>query len=119
MEIGYPTDVKHVAHIGWDGPSVGGPSLIDELKPSPDFSTGPLKEFGQPVGSDWIHDALSAAKWTSPGVGDHLGPPPDPPTQFLDPGVAASQSNRSKWKLLWIRHKSKALPSDNQLACQL
>ena len=22
MQIGYPTDVKHVAHIGWDGPSV-------------------------------------------------------------------------------------------------
>lgn len=28
MEIGYPTDVKHVAHIGWDGPSVGGPSWV-------------------------------------------------------------------------------------------
>lgn len=24
MEIGYPTDVKHVAHIGWDGPSGSG-----------------------------------------------------------------------------------------------
>lgn len=23
IEIGYPTDVKHVAHIGWDGPPVG------------------------------------------------------------------------------------------------
>jgi hypothetical protein len=21
MQIGFPTDVKHVAHIGWDGPS--------------------------------------------------------------------------------------------------
>jgi hypothetical protein len=20
MQIGFPTDVKHVAHIGWDGP---------------------------------------------------------------------------------------------------
>ncbi|KAK2984605.1 hypothetical protein RJ640_029111 [Escallonia rubra] len=26
MQIGYPTDVKHVAHIGWDGPSVDSPS---------------------------------------------------------------------------------------------
>ncbi|XP_039122098.1 CRIB domain-containing protein RIC5-like [Dioscorea cayenensis subsp. rotundata] len=26
MQIGYPTDVKHVAHIGWDCPSVGSPS---------------------------------------------------------------------------------------------
>ncbi|WJZ90700.1 hypothetical protein VitviT2T_009828 [Vitis vinifera] len=29
MEIGYPTDVKHVAHIGWDG----GPSM-NEFKPT-------------------------------------------------------------------------------------
>lgn len=28
IEIGYPTDVKHVAHIGWDGPSGGGPSWV-------------------------------------------------------------------------------------------
>lgn len=28
MEIGYPTDVKHVAHIGWDGPSGTGPSWV-------------------------------------------------------------------------------------------
>ena len=31
MEIGYPTDVKHVAHIGWDGPSVGGPNWVRYL----------------------------------------------------------------------------------------
>ena len=30
MEIGYPTDVKHVAHIGWDGgPSVNTPSWVN------------------------------------------------------------------------------------------
>lgn len=28
MEIGYPTDVKHVAHIGWDGPSATAPSWV-------------------------------------------------------------------------------------------
>lgn len=28
MEIGYPTDVKHVAHIGWDGPSGSAPSWV-------------------------------------------------------------------------------------------
>lgn len=28
MQIGYPTDVKHVAHIGWDGPSVNPPSWV-------------------------------------------------------------------------------------------
>ncbi|MCO5557466.1 hypothetical protein L7F22_011031 [Adiantum nelumboides] len=85
MEIGYPTDVKHVAHVGWDGPSVRGPSWIDELKQSPNYATGPFKEFGQPTNSDWIDDALSAAKWTSPGHGDQVGPPPPLPAEFLDP----------------------------------
>lgn len=28
MEIGSPTDVKHVAHIGWDGPSANGPTWV-------------------------------------------------------------------------------------------
>lgn len=28
MEIGYPTDVKHVAHVGWDGPLGTGPSWV-------------------------------------------------------------------------------------------
>lgn len=28
MEIGYPTDVKHVAHIGWDGQSGTAPSWV-------------------------------------------------------------------------------------------
>lgn len=29
MQIGFPTDVKHVAHIGWDGPSVSSPSWVN------------------------------------------------------------------------------------------
>ncbi|KAL6527704.1 CRIB domain-containing protein ric7 [Orobanche minor] len=28
MQIGHPTDVKHVAHIGWDGPTVDSPSWV-------------------------------------------------------------------------------------------
>nr|AAQ05795.1 desiccation-associated protein [Lilium longiflorum]ABC88422.1 LLP12-2 [Lilium longiflorum] len=36
MEIGFPTDVKHVAHIGWDGPSVNNaPSWMTEYKSAP------------------------------------------------------------------------------------
>ncbi|XP_019709625.2 uncharacterized protein [Elaeis guineensis] len=34
MQIGYPTDVKHVAHIGWDGPSVNGPNWMNEFRSS-------------------------------------------------------------------------------------
>lgn len=28
MQIGIPTDVKHVAHIGWEGPSATTPSWV-------------------------------------------------------------------------------------------
>ncbi|KAL0383638.1 UNVERIFIED_CONTAM: CRIB domain-containing protein RIC7 [Sesamum calycinum] len=35
MQIGLPTDVKHVAHIGWDGPSVDAPSWMKEFKSAP------------------------------------------------------------------------------------
>ncbi|XP_059623958.1 CRIB domain-containing protein RIC10-like isoform X2 [Cornus florida] len=39
MEIGYPTDVKHVAHIGWDGHSGSAPSWMNEFRTDPDFAT--------------------------------------------------------------------------------
>ncbi|XVE87833.1 hypothetical protein DITRI_Ditri19aG0019600 [Diplodiscus trichospermus] len=38
LEIGYPTDVKHVAHIGLDGPSGSAPSWMNEFKIGPDFT---------------------------------------------------------------------------------
>lgn len=43
MQIGFPTDVKHVAHIGWDGPSVNSPSWMNEFKPPPGGSNGDMK----------------------------------------------------------------------------
>ncbi|KAF8401940.1 hypothetical protein HHK36_012891 [Tetracentron sinense] len=42
MQIGFPTDVKHVAHIGWDGPSVNSPSWMDGFRETPEFSSAPL-----------------------------------------------------------------------------
>ncbi|XP_021910912.1 CRIB domain-containing protein RIC5 [Carica papaya] len=41
MQIGFPTDVKHVAHIGWDGPSANSPSWMGEFK-GPELSTESL-----------------------------------------------------------------------------
>ncbi|WJX84388.1 hypothetical protein P8452_66969 [Trifolium repens] len=43
IEIGNPTDVKHVAHIGWDGPTENNPSWMNEFKSTPGLSSsGPL-----------------------------------------------------------------------------
>ncbi|CAH2038941.1 unnamed protein product [Thlaspi arvense] len=33
MQIGFPTDVKHVAHIGSDGPAANTPSWMTDFKP--------------------------------------------------------------------------------------
>ncbi|KAL8171416.1 hypothetical protein V2J09_023220 [Rumex salicifolius] len=32
LQIGVPTDVRHVAHIGWDGPTTSPPSWMDKFK---------------------------------------------------------------------------------------
>ncbi|KAG0522785.1 hypothetical protein BDA96_07G067500 [Sorghum bicolor] len=53
MEIGYPTDVKHVAHIGWDSPtwSAASPSWMNDMKGSPDFSS--LSNGGPSARTSW------------------------------------------------------------------
>ncbi|KAM7501488.1 hypothetical protein LguiB_000392 [Lonicera macranthoides] len=43
IQIGAPTDVKHVAHIGWDGPSsVETPSWMKEFKTSGGFESASI-----------------------------------------------------------------------------
>ncbi|KAJ6736272.1 CRIB DOMAIN-CONTAINING PROTEIN RIC8 [Salix viminalis] len=71
MQIGFPTDVKHVAHIGWDGPSVSSPSWMNEFRSQPPYSSAPLSLNG---------DAKEegSAKWESEG-GSHSSPSRDFP----------------------------------------
>ena len=49
MQIGFPTDVKHVAHIGWsDDPSQGPPTWVSKIFISFSFfshSEAPLENF--------------------------------------------------------------------------
>ncbi|CAA3009335.1 Hypothetical predicted protein [Olea europaea subsp. europaea] len=52
MEIGFPTDVKHVAHIGWDGPSSSAPSWMNEFKTGPDFAATSIGNSGSAL-SPW------------------------------------------------------------------
>ncbi|KAG8389188.1 hypothetical protein BUALT_Bualt02G0203000 [Buddleja alternifolia] len=48
IQIGFPTDVKHVAHIGWDGPTVHeSPSWMKEFNSSSSLKSAPL---GPPPG---------------------------------------------------------------------
>ncbi|XVE65801.1 hypothetical protein DITRI_Ditri08aG0028500 [Diplodiscus trichospermus] len=41
MQIGLPTDVKHVAHIGMDGPSATKPSWMNGFNSAPELSAIP------------------------------------------------------------------------------
>ncbi|KAG2727861.1 hypothetical protein I3843_01G174300 [Carya illinoinensis] len=61
MQIGYPTDVKHVAHIGWDGPSANTPSWMREFESSREVSSRSLDAFGE--------DKLSSKDIKKAGVG--------------------------------------------------
>ncbi|XP_043693234.1 CRIB domain-containing protein RIC7-like [Telopea speciosissima] len=53
MEIGYPTDVKHVAHIGWDGPSIESPSWMNEFRPESELpSASPVNGVAESKAKD-------------------------------------------------------------------
>ncbi|WVZ77792.1 hypothetical protein U9M48_025614 [Paspalum notatum var. saurae] len=52
MEIGYPTDVKHVAHIGL-GTSDTSPSWMAEFKGTEDLSAGSLSTAAQSRQTSW------------------------------------------------------------------
>ncbi|XP_019252059.1 PREDICTED: CRIB domain-containing protein RIC10-like isoform X3 [Nicotiana attenuata] len=56
LEIGCPTDVKHVAHIGWDGPSGNAPSWMNQFKKGPDFAAASIG-----------HSGSALSPWTSQG----------------------------------------------------
>ncbi|KAF7119269.1 hypothetical protein RHSIM_Rhsim13G0157100 [Rhododendron simsii] len=63
MEIGYPTDVKHVAHIGWDGPSGSAPSWMNEFNVASDFTATSI---GNITGTRGTSSAIST--WSSQGL---------------------------------------------------
>ncbi|KAL3615001.1 hypothetical protein CASFOL_040662 [Castilleja foliolosa] len=56
MEIGSPTDVKHVAHIGWEGQSGSAPAWMNEFRVGPDFAATSIGNSGS-APSPWAsHD---------------------------------------------------------------
>ncbi|CAO2823670.1 unnamed protein product [Amaranthus hypochondriacus] len=53
MEIGHPTDVKHVAHIGWDGPNGTTPSWMTELGANSDLTVRSMGSVGGSKDQTW------------------------------------------------------------------
>ncbi|XVF38490.1 hypothetical protein REPUB_Repub20aG0106600 [Reevesia pubescens] len=58
MQIGLPTDVKHVAHIGMDGPSANKPSWMSEFNSATDLSSVPRNSIPGKPSAAGNRDAL-------------------------------------------------------------
>ncbi|WOL09634.1 hypothetical protein Cni_G18387 [Canna indica] len=80
MQIGFPTEVKHVAHIGWDGPNANAPTWMKEYHSAPlNTSCGSEGESPTPnlwgsQGSDFSCGGLEDC----PPVDDSAPPPTRP-----------------------------------------
>ncbi|KAI4312017.1 hypothetical protein MLD38_036875 [Melastoma candidum] len=64
MEIGCPTDVKHVTHIGWDGPSGNGPAWMKEFNNAPELQSS-LQEAVDTQGPNPTNDVSSHSQGKS------------------------------------------------------
>lgn len=120
MEIGYPTDVKHVAHIGWDGPTGNGPSWMNEFRAAPEFSDS-LHSIGEPGDSNPVahHHPWPSRDSEQSGSGQPaLGIFEDSPQTELPKGSKkqkrkkARSSSSPKSSKPSRALKSKAKPSD-------
>nr|GMD23695.1 CRIB domain-containing protein RIC6-like [Ipomoea batatas] len=72
IQIGFPTDVKHVAHIGWDGPAAqDNPSWMKDFK----GQSAPLDATtGLGSGDPNTNTEAPDIKWASEGLiqGTHI-----------------------------------------------
>ncbi|KAL5730903.1 hypothetical protein ACHQM5_003687 [Ranunculus cassubicifolius] len=85
MEIGFPTDVKHVAHIGWDGQSDNAPTWMKEYKTTSNFSAASVNDL------ESSRDPNGVA-WTSRDLQQSLG------ATLNDRAKASKKQKRKKIK---------------------
>jgi hypothetical protein len=58
MQIGSPTDVKHVAHIGWDGlTGNASPSWMNDIRASSELLS--LGNFAPSAGTSWASQGMA------------------------------------------------------------
>ncbi|GER56268.1 CRIB domain-containing protein RIC10 [Striga asiatica] len=80
MEIGNPTDVKHVAHIGWEGPSGGAPTWMNEFRVGADFAASSIGKSGSALSPWSSHDFGESTGQQSESFKDMPMPSPELPT---------------------------------------
>lgn len=99
MEIGYPTDVKHLAHIGWDGSSGNAPTWMNEFKTGPDFATTSVGHSGSAISLWSSQDFSESTRQTS--------------ESDMSKDVISSSELSSSVKKKQRRNKSKSASSPN------
>uniref|UniRef100_A0A0E0KVJ5 CRIB domain-containing protein n=1 Tax=Oryza punctata TaxID=4537 RepID=A0A0E0KVJ5_ORYPU len=87
MQIGSPTDVKHVAHIGWDGlTGNASPSWMNDIRASSELLS--LGNFAPSAGTSWASQDFDqprdSSSFATPSENTSLqqqdaAPPPDIP----------------------------------------
>ncbi|KAJ7954685.1 CRIB domain containing protein [Quillaja saponaria] len=100
LQIGLPTDVKHVAHIGSDGPSATTPSWMNGFQSAPEFASGPLNSTEISEGAEIINEITKTRHKSLTGIDS----PRSSPTRRTD---GSSKSKHSR------RHKSTDATSDS------
>ncbi|XP_031483520.1 CRIB domain-containing protein RIC7-like [Nymphaea colorata] len=112
MEIGYPTDVKHVAHIGWDGASVNTPSWMKKFGSASDLPSSPFTLPGAENESTGAVSSLQGLRCTTADVQDKAsrGTPgtPKQSRRHQSSGNAATADPSKPTR----RHLSNGEPSD-------
>ncbi|KAL1816783.1 hypothetical protein DCAR_0521174 [Daucus carota subsp. sativus] len=102
MQIGMPTDVKHVAHIGWDGPSSNeSPSWMKEYKGGGVVQSAPLNASEPPRESPdvkWVSQDSSKRKSKKSAAKDLPELPKSSRRQFTDSSAVSPSPKRNPSK---------------------
>ncbi|GMN53380.1 hypothetical protein TIFTF001_022526 [Ficus carica] len=98
IQIGFPTDVKHVAHIGWDGPSANTTTWMNEFRSPTEVTSGPLQSIGQlsSKGNQDTADRNIEISWSRRHHSTNLGSPVNSPTKRGSDSSKHSRRRRSK-----------------------
>ncbi|XP_048490828.1 CRIB domain-containing protein RIC10 isoform X1 [Beta vulgaris subsp. vulgaris] len=119
LEIGNPTDVKHVAHIGWDGPDGTTPSWMSEFGTGSELNMGSVGSVGGSRDQTWTSQDVtdferSFGRQTSTAKLSNF-PPTNIPTNPKKPRRKKTKSSNSSPKSGSTRSSSRSSKSRSVL----
>ncbi|CAN1222342.1 CRIB domain-containing protein RIC7 [Linum grandiflorum] len=119
LEIGCPTDVKHVAHIGWDGATESPPSWMDGFKTSPEVVSSVKACAGFANNNNGMpkesNNSVFSTPWSSQGIQNSMKYHHLPGSCTLDDDIR-SCNPPSKPKKQKRKKKTRSSPSKSSSA---